>query len=277
MCNNKYLYNIQEEFEKTLTEEGIKKLSTRIMKAIDEGRFDQTPFGMVLYHLGYPKAVEGIKALIDAPLKGKQKRLRALLLALVDKPNVIAYLVLVSVIRSAHGVSNGLNSVNIISKNIVDWLLQLYLDQAIKTQEPKLYSYLGYEFRRASKARKRKIFAERTKDFREKNNPKVQGDIIQLGVMLLNAVVNSGANIFEIKTIVKHEYRSNAKKHKMITLTKDSIEIIQSIKLDKQANDLLADHPMVVPPRDWTAWDNGGYLTNISNLVIGEHLKHCKQ
>ena len=187
---------------------------------------------------------------------------RNLLLLITDDVDVLAYEVLTSVI-SMMGSDN--RSLVLLSKTIMKKLFNNYVYNKIKEDNPKLHTYLGYEFRRASKRKKKELVEKNIRSLYDEYAVPEAALKLQVGSLLINLLELSGANIIDINLVVTNIKPRQTKY--MLGFTAEAMEAMSSIDANKLAIMSAERTPSVVPPLDWTGLNSGGYRTYRDKLV----------
>lgn len=259
----------QVGIELNRSEEAVHKKSQELLKAIAGDRFAETSHGKLLMKLSFEDVKLGIDKYFEADLKGHRKKTRNLILLLNEDSASIAYMLLTILISRAAATS--LKGITTIAVKIMQALLQDNKVNRLKRDNPKLHTYLGKEFRRASKHRKEYLI---DKHLAYLDDMEYSGDgkseLIRAGSELLDVVFLS-TNLFE-KT--KH-WRGdlNSKKRGLhgvkyqLGMTEEGMKVMESIDWVTMAQEGASMLPMIVPPDDWTNNTDGGYLVNKRSLL----------
>ncbi len=251
------LYELQIQREEQILEEGVNKFKRELAKALKEGRFDETPYGRLLYNLGYELVKDKIQEYLDSNQQAHSSKIQNYLKLYCDDAGTLAYVTLTSILRSV--AVDG--AATLVATSIMTNLRQIYRDKALKESNPKLYSYLGYEFRRASKKRKHMLVRKHLKSLADPFNFDNTATDLKAGSVLLKCVLQSGSNLFEIRNIKVSSKRRREKYRikKMLTLTDEAKHILSSIDNRSLVESLYLHKPLVVPPRDWVGIKEGGF------------------
>lgn len=261
-----------EEQLKLEEEQQAKRIDSyirEINEAIVTGRLDQTQEGIMLTKLGYIPLLKTIEEYIKSPAMGSTKKNKDFLLLLCDDARVLALLTLSTMISVA-GVPN--MSLHSASKRLASVLKKTYLFTRLKKDNPKLHSYLGREFKRASVARREELVEKHIKDLINLDFAGADNALaVRVGSILIDLLVKSGANIVEVyrdmgSTLSNRKY--------LIRFTPEAQEIlINATDLTK----IIAKttmFPMVVPPKDWESMYKGGYLKHKVQFVKANNSIH---
>ena len=257
---------LQIKREQQILEEGINKFKEEIHKAIKTGNFDKTPYGMLLYNLGYMNIKDKIQEYLDSTQKGDRSKVQNYIKLYNEDAEALAYVVLTSALRSV--AVQGTLTVTALS--IMGNLKQIYRDKALKETNPKLYSYLGYEFRRASNKRKKMLIKKHLKSLDDPYNFSNTAIDLKAGTTLIDLVIKSGSGLFELITTTKEKKRTNKPLHniKVLVLTKEAKHILSTLDAKSVVANIYMHKPLLVPPRDWTSTTNGGFYVLPSRFLL---------
>lgn len=254
----------QLTIELNSAEESVKKKALELQKAIAEGRFNETQQGMLLIKLGFEPLKLKIDEYFKADLKGHRAKTRNFISMLNSDSASISYMVLFTMVKEA---SNAHNTLTITAKSIIETLLQEFKINKLKKDNPKLHTYLGSEFRRASKKRKEYLIDKHLEYMGDITyTSEGQADILKAGVELINLVLLSGSDMFDKILVNRKSIRKGVSGLKgsvyQIKFTKNSLDIMDKIDWVKTAQETANLLPMIVPPEEWTTTVDGGYLVN---------------
>ena len=252
---------IQLALEDRRKEEAIAKFIR--LNTVD-GKLDSSSHGKTLLELGFDPFKDKLDEYFGLELKTNSLKTRQFLQLMSENTSVIAFLVLGVVISRLAGNPVSLSS---LSRSVVNRLLELNFFDMVKREDPKLFAYLGKEFKRASATRKRQLIKKHTEtlDYDNIGEDKAP-EIIRVGTTLLSILIQSGANIIE----VKHQSTRGKKALKVVVLTQEATEVlINMLYHNIQFNINPAYYPMVVPPNDWGEGVKGGYLHGSTPMFIG--------
>ena len=258
------MYEVQLEREAQQRDEGIQRFKREMFKALESDRFDETPYGKVLYNLSFNKVRDKIQEYLDSHQHGYNIQVQKYIELLSDDADVLAYVTLTSLIGSTGKEINKLTSA---ASMIIRRLKYIYASDVLKRDNPKLHTYLGYEFKRASKKRKRELIEHNIKSFMEptKSNEALA---LKAGTVLIQCVELSGANILEVKMILTPTRSGPRHRQKVLRLTDEAKDILMSVNGLELAESFVQLKPLVCPPKDWISLGNGGYYTfNTLNLI----------
>jgi DNA-directed RNA polymerase len=260
--------------EKEKEEEGVNKAVRELHKAIERGEFGDTTYGQVLIRLGFENVVAKLREYYDSTLAGSnQKVVQNLLHLIADDMEVVGYTVLTSCIN------NSINHrpITTTANQIVTRLRDIYLVNRLKKDNPKLHTYLGDKFRRASKTDKQRLIKKHIqKLYNLGEELEDKALMVRLGTTLINLVELSGANIIEVKKIMK----GHNKTVNVITLTDDAQEIITNLEYSDIPIGTINKLPMIVEPKDWTNNYDGGFYRGKNQLFTvksGDVAKHLRK
>lgn len=246
----------QERLEyKTITD-AQHKVALGFVAIVEQGRLAETNLGASLLKISLEPVVEAIKEYFMIPLRGKFKvdkeRLRLLF---EGREKELAYIVLNTVLTNVAKEPLGLVS---ISKKIVKDINQVIAVEKLKENDPKVYSFIDYEFKKRGKAfiKKRKVKLAMIKGFDEDSIDTTT----KLGGYLVSIVVNSGIDLFQVTENYKNMHKVSLTDKAMKVLFKHKKTLLHTV---------LTYVPMVVEPRPHTElYGNGGYILPLNNLSI---------
>lgn len=259
--------------EKEKTEEGVNKAVRELHKAIERGEFGETMYGQVLLKLGFQLVVDKLNEYYTSQLKtSNQKVVQNLLHLIADDMEVVGYTVLTLCINNS--INN--RPITTTANQIVGRLRDIYLLNRLKKENPKLHTYLGDKFRRASKRDKQRLIKKHIeKLYKLGEEADDRALMVRLGTTLINLVELSGANIIEVKKITQ----AHNKTVNVIALTTQAQEIITNLEYSDIPMGTINKLPMIVEPKDWTDNYDGGFYKGKSTLFtvksgdVGKHLR----
>ena len=250
------LKDIQIDLEKEAI--GIKqsKVMADLTKAITQGRFDETNYGNALLRTYFPPYRNKIQEYFDTKYSNHTGKTQNYLRYLTDNVDQIAYIVLQTVIKQ---LSLHHNKVKVLalSKAIIHKLSIIQTYDTAEKMSPKLISYLGSEYRRASARRKQLLFDKHLDKFKDIDGMSDNAEAVKAGAILIDLLLHSGTGMIEK---VKLWDKTKAKHPSLhIRFTEDVMEALSSMYYIPDTSALFP--PMVCEPIDWTGFTEGGYLT----------------
>lgn len=268
------LYDEQELMEAEALDIRQKKEYRDTISAIQQGRFDETQVGNALMKTYFLPIRDKIQEYMDLTLVGKIGVTQRYLIYLNNDASAIAYMTIQRLIKKLAQRSN-LVKVSAIASSIVG---SLKISHTFKTAEevnPKLMSYLGREYRRASASRKKMLIEKHLAEFTSISGAETRAIELKVGVMLLELVLQSGTDLIE----KKKRWQKGVDKYATyyVSFTDDVMKTLN--KTISISPTLALYPPMIVPPDDWTSWKRGGYKTvdfqfmTIRNWMAREKLK----
>lgn len=260
------LYKLQLDRELSAEGKSESKFVSDFTKAKNQGRLHETAGGQVLMRLGIEQFTAKIKEYLETEHRGQTNKDKNLLKLMMGTPEETALIIMRAILASIGGRSTS-NYVLSMSLAITDSLHQAFMLTNLKRENPKLHSYLGSEFRRASARRKEDLIARHIEGLTFSNETHLhKSEKIRIGTTLIDLFIASGSNIVEL-----HKHRGSSsrgvKSIYTILLTEEAINILTN---SVYARDMLAGArltPMIVPPRDWKTHNSGGYLTHELSFV----------
>ena len=255
----------QIKAEEQCKEEAIQDFIQKNTSQGEEGRLDLTSHGEILVKLGYDVFKAKLDEYFEAPLRSHTLKTRQFLLMMCDDTKVLAYLVLAVVVGRLAGDPVSLTS---MSKSIVQRLSELYFFDRLKADNPKLHSYLGKEYRKAGRARKRQLIKKHIEALKYDNLlANKAGEVTRLGTTLLHILIKSGANIVEIH----NKHMRGKKAMKVVALSKEASNVMVDMYYRNVRFNVRPSYaPMIYPPKDWEEIRGGGYYTANIPLFIGK-------
>jgi len=247
----------QIEIEKAQNEEAKNIYKKRLIEQEDKGNLDITAEGMILIKLGLDTVADKVREFLlddsfSTNMRGKQNLIN--FLSNGDE-YLISYIALKTLLRTSKS-----DKVSLVktSEMISDALLDNNAYQSIKENDKKLFVTIERKFKKLKGVNKNKLLA---KELDNKRMGIDKSSKIEIGSIIIDLVIKSGANIIEI------EKQKNIRKTNTIRITDYAYSIIFEIaknNLNRIDNNML---PMIVKPKPWTSFYNGGYLYNKLPIV----------
>ena len=221
----------------------------------------ETNLGQSLIKISLEPVVEQLKAFLSVQLRGKYKQEQERFKLLFQgREKQLAYIILNTILASTAKEPVSLIS---LSKRIIKDINDVLAVEKLKKYDPKLYSYLDYEFRKRGKAfiKKRKVKLSMLKGFDE-DNIEVN---LKLGGHLTEAVIKSGIDLFQVIETFKGMYK--------VALTDKAMKVLFNHK-KTLLHTLLTYVPMVIEPKPHTElYGGGGYLLGLYKLSVVKQKK----
>ena len=258
---------LQRELEKVQKQIAVDKYISDVRKAIEQGRFESTAEAQFIIKSVLPTYSAYIKDYLSESYRGEKEKDKKLLLLMCDNVEVIAVVVLSAILSQVARDSLGLTSVaNYISNS----LYRVFNFDELTESNPKFINYLGTEFKRASKKRKRQLIDIHIKHLKDFTYTAIDTRAMtRIGATLIDLLVKSGANVVDVYRVVK-----NGKTQYMVKFTKEAQESIIHVGRSflGNVNQILNHLPCVVPPKEWRGNDKiGGYYETPIPLVKTKH------
>jgi DNA-directed RNA polymerase len=264
----------QLELEKMKEEEAVSKHVRDLDKAIQRGDFSSTPYGVLLTKLGYEQYVEKLEEYLTLTLRTHTKRERDLLLLITDDMREVGYITLMECIN-ASVLNKSLASASI---DVVSKLRDIFLMNKLKRDNPKLHTYLGDKFRRASKRGKRLLLKKHIdKLYKLGDSAEDKATMTSLGSTLINILELSGANIIEV---VRQRKDNSNRFITRLKLSEEAEQVITNLEYSDLISATVNKLPLIVPPKDWTTNHDGGwykgknFLFTVRSGDVSRHLKN---
>lgn len=258
----------QIELENEVKEETIQRYINELTSAINQDRFDGTTEGTSLIKVTLPLYTAALSEFLNSDHRGEIKKDKDLLLLMFTKTNVLALTVLSTVI-SLLGNPKPQGTVQ-IALAIVNKLKTLDLYNNITEHNPKFIAYLGNEFKRANKRRKEFLIKKHIEDLKDFDSYSKDKKIAtRIGALLIDILINSGANIVEKYTA----FNSKGNKQYYLRLTDSATNSILTIGRNNLANIMsIANRlPMIVEPIAYDSSLKGGYINDKIPLMKSIH------
>ena len=246
------LYEEQKRLEKEARDIKASKEYTNLVDAISQGRFDETVQGNALLKTFFEPVRDKIQEYLDTEYQGHTGRTQRYIKYLCDDADVLAYVTLQSLVKSIAKFNNS-TKILAVANSIMNVLMVNKSYEDAKAIDPKLIAYLGSEYRRASASRKQILLEKHLHEYRDKIDNKGKEEV-KAGAVLIDIVLSSGSGMIEKKKVWEHK--------KTIYTIGFTNEVFDVLKNGYNIHPTLATYlPMIVPPRDWIGFKEGGYLT----------------
>ncbi len=250
------LYKRQEELEREAIDIKQRKEFNDLTKAVEQGRFDETRYGSAIMKTYFEPIRAKIQEYFDTEYQGHTGKTQRYIKYLCDDASQVAYIVLQSLVKK---LSQRNNRVKVVTMGgyILQNLRVLQTFASAEETNPKLVSYLGSEYRRASAKRKQELMDKHFKEFADSTIIKTKSEDVKAGSILIDLVLHSGVELIHKKKL----FQKGIDRHSTLYLmfTDEIFEILTDMYYIPPTLALFP--PMVVPPKDWTTIDSGGYLT----------------
>ena len=247
------LYEEQKRLEKEARDIKASKEYTNLVDAISQGRFDETLQGNALLKTFFEPVKIKMQEYLDTEYTRHTSRTQKYIKYLSnDNADVLAYIVLQSMVKVIAKFNNSAK-ILAVSNNIMNVLMINKSYEDAKEYDPKLIAYLGMEYRRASASRKQILLEKHLVEYRDRLDNKSKEDV-RAGATLIGIVLASGCNIIDKRKVWEH--------NKTAYVLSFSDDIFAILKDGYNIHPTMASYlPMIVKPRDWTSFKDGGYLT----------------
>ncbi len=255
--------------EQRFLEDATTKYNNSINNMLQAGLFSNTTEGSILQKMAIEAVSEQISTYFTTNTRGHGAMYRNFLRDnFQGREDVLAFTVLEYMLNA---VSIKQPKVTSLTGSLTRKVLDLLSVEQFKANEPKFYSYLEYEYKSRGigyiNSRKKKIAQMTGNDINEGTETVFK---TMIGARLIDCVLTSGCNLFEIRI----QYKGK-KTEKILTLTEDAQQIIGKVK-DRNVLFSVTYKPLIAPPRDWTSlWGNGGYYTS-NNQTFIRNQKACR-
>lgn len=264
------LVNRQLEIEQNFLNDARSKYDNMRERMIEVGIFGTTTEGAVLKKLSFENIASSLESYIN--IKGQRGHNAKIQQFISEnfkgRADVLAYTVIEIMLNRIGKNKTQLTNMTVA---VVNGVLNLLSVEDFKKNEPKFYSYLEYEY----KSRGIGYINSRKLKLADKTGNKVvkEGTFkASVGSILIDCVINSGANVFEIVSY-RNMSSNNVERH--ITLTQQAFDVLSKIR-NKSILSSINYKPLVIEPMPWVdLYGNGGYLT-ANNLTFIKHSKNYK-
>lgn len=264
-----FMVEKQIELEKNFLKVAQSKYDNMRERMIEVGIFGTTTEGAVLKRISF----DNITVVLDEYMKKAQRGHGAKVQQFITdnfkgRADVLSYTVIETMLNRIGKSKTQLTNMTV---SVMNSVLNLLSVEEFKKNEPKFYSYLEYEYQSRGigyvNSRKLKL-ADKT------GNKMVKEGTFKasVGSVLIDCVINSGANIFEVVSF-RNMLTNNVERH--ITLTKQAVEVLSKVR-EKGILSSINYKPLIIEPLPWdNLYGNGGYLTT-NNMSFIKHNKNNK-
>jgi len=228
------------------------KVVSNFQKMTALGKSDVTAEGIALQKLGVKRLTVSVEEYLSASLRGRASLRRKPLMHYKGKESELSYLILQSVIGLL--ISKPMPSQK-ITRSIIHAVSNALLLDTFKAAEPKLYAYIEYEYKKRGVdyvlSRKKRLAQLILEEEMEQLNAQQQG------VALLEVLVN--ANIGLLERFTRGTSATRGKKSMYFyRLTDEARKVIENVQ-SFIVKSSVQYKPLVIPPKDWSNEELGGY------------------
>lgn len=247
----------QMELETEMTQQGIDRMRSNIVKAKDKGREDETVYGTRLLDALLDKVVDGLTVFMKEREAGYARNKGAaykFLKGFDGDYKVVAFITLRMVIG---GLTGKMVSVPSIAGRIGRAIEDEFRYRHVREGDAKFYAKLQDEAdKRSSYAVKRTVVNLHI-NRREVDMPDgwAEKDLVAIGLLLIETVINTTGLV---KT-TKIETSKNTSRV-VLEATEETHQFIKDRVASAEVMRPLYE-PMIVTPVSWEGPSNGGYLT----------------
>ncbi|RKZ84282.1 MAG: hypothetical protein DRQ39_08515 [Gammaproteobacteria bacterium] len=265
------LYAEQMRLEVEAKDIKARKEYNDLTKAISQGRFDETMYGNALmkaYFLPIRDKIAEYLAIVDTT---KTVKIQNYLKYLCDDANVLAYITIQALLKKLAQRANK-TKVTTVAGHIAH---SLKVHQAFSKAEevsPKLIAYLGREYRRASTQRKQNLIDKHLSQYKEDTVSNKLLDV-KVGAILIDLVLHSGVGLITKRLSFVRGIDTHSTLY--LSFTEEVMDILSSSYYIPDIQALYP--PMVIPPKDWTSFKEGGYLSVDFNFMKTPNKAHRKK
>lgn len=240
----------------------VSKVIDDIRKRIANNKFSETDEGIKLVKMIIEPMVNKVSEYIATQQRGRGGVLKGAMLELTTNAHILAYTTISTTIdKVVRGGAKGA-SLTTVAYAIGARLVKNNIYYLLKDNNPKLFSYLHYVFKGATRERMAEIVLNHSEDLytSELDNQMV----VAIGTKLLELLELSGANLIQIG---KSNTFSSKGSTNVVSLTKEAFSILLDIHEEVMLTISINRPPMVVPPKRWTNNYTGGYLISDSTFI----------
>ena len=246
------LYAEQKRLEEDARNTKASKEYITLVDSISQGRFDETLQGNALLKTFFEPVRDKIQEYLDAEYQGHTGKTQKYIQYLNSDANVLAYVTLQSIVKIVAKFNNSAKILTVANSIMNVLMVNKSYDDA-KECDPKLIAYLGSEYRRASTGRKQRLLEKHLHEYRDRIDSKSKEDV-RAGAILIDIVLSSGCGMVEKRKIWENK--------KTVYVLSFSNEVFEILKQGYNIHPTMATYlPMVVKPKDWVGFKEGGYLT----------------
>jgi DNA-directed RNA polymerase len=261
------------------------KVLNQFTSLLAKGGGADTPEGMALKRLGIKRLSSSIKEYLNAEIRGKGSTKRKPLLIYKGREEELALLTITSVLTCILERPTTLQAVtNSIRRNLINATL---LDR-FKKEQPKLNSYLEYEYKR----RGQEYILSRKKRLAQMILTNSTEDLGQnTALALMDVVLQANLGLFDVIRRFKGGVYSKSKtKMYYLSLTDEAREVMSHIQ-DFLTGLCILYKPILLPPKRWSidtfdTLTHGGYFfsnriglvkhkNKISRELFNNHIDFC--
>ncbi|NPA69302.1 MAG: hypothetical protein GXO26_00685 [Crenarchaeota archaeon] len=227
-------------------------------KALSGGRADETARGRSLMKEMHEHLTKTFAEYLNTEeLRGHTAKTQRFIDYLCDgKPDVLAYVVIQTVLKYVAQSKREVLASTLASAITKQLVVQASYAVA-KENNPKLISYLSREFRRASARRKKELIDKHLKEFTTLVKDKSENsEMVRAGAFLLNLTAKALPDFIT----VKKEWGGRQQKSRYTVKLNEYVqEYLCSVPYLPPSSAVYP--PMVVKPRAWTSFFEGGLIS----------------
>ena len=242
----------QIEIEKASEGLALDKYYKNLTDAITQGRFDDTKEGLSLMKIMFEPLNSKVAEYLGSTYRGHTLKTQNYIKLMSDDSREITYIVLKTLVTKIAQHNNKAPTSG-LSASISKSLKRLHYFNRLKKDNPKLHSYLGSEYKRASAKRREHLVEKHIKSLYAAEDDINNMNDIKAGAQLIDIVLQSGIDIIQ-----QTKSRNGKDKAALyISFTQEALDII----FDSGAMNIPATlPPMIVTPKEWTTMEDGGYI-----------------
>jgi len=259
----------QKRLEDLQLTEARSKVINNYLTLVDSDKGNVTAEGIALQKLGVDRLVVVIKEYFASILRGKASTKRKPLLHYKGREDVLAFIIISSTITS---VMKRPASTQQLIGLLMRTLKNDILLETFKEQEPKLFAYIEYEYKKrgqdyvnSRKKRLAQLLAEE----------EVEEIPIESGVVLFDLLIKANLGLFEkFKRHTDNTKKARKSPLYYYKLTDEAEKVVGGIQ-EFLTELSITYKPLVIEPREWDEGTCGGYYHSDCKGFI--KLKNSKQ
>jgi len=259
----------QKRLEDLQLTEARSKVINNYLTLVDSDKGNVTAEGIALQKLGVDRLVVVIKEYFASILRGKASTKRKPLLHYKGREEVLAFIIISSTITS---VMKRPASTQQLIGLLMRTLKNDILLETFKEQEPKLFAYIEYEYKKrgqdyvnSRKKRLAQLLAEE----------EVEEIPIESGVVLFDLLIKANLGLFEkFKRHTDNTKKARKSPLYYYKLTDEAEKVVGGIQ-EFLTELSITYKPLVIEPREWDEGTCGGYYHSDCKGFI--KLKNSKQ
>lgn len=245
----------QVEIEQLANDFSYDRLMKEVNTRIQAGQADELSEGKIILVHAIDLISKKLEEYFNKDIRGKMKGVRDLVaLEFSEKPKDLAYIILVTIVRSISqaGQLPIISLISLLNREIHDSIVVRRLDKSDTT----FGAFVDRRYKNRSEGYRRQQKLKIAKRQESMVAPELSSLTTLLGSTLLDIVVKSGANIIEIKRVI-----SKRKTIQHVIYTEECFRMILQSR-ERLLTEYRKFPIFVAPPTDWESFDgSGGYYS----------------